>query len=183
MSITPEQAMSWEAQLERLRKHAADTSEYATRYTNLVIAAGFAAFFAVWSAFIPHLPRWATLLTGSLIGAALILFIAWTVYQAWENGLSAKRTAAALLGATQQNFSARWDAVTKAERLAILRIYTLWPWIFLPTVALGLSAAVLLAGFGLFGAAGLLTPAVAPACLKSVVVSPATHVARPEKVP
>jgi hypothetical protein len=153
---TPEQAFA--------RRSATATEFYnnsvaqATRYTTVLIAAGFAAFFTVWNGFRPLLPTWVILLTGSLIGAALILFIAYEIYKAAVSSNLNSQMANALLGADATTFDTIMSTLSSMGNREGLRQARIWPWIFYPNVALGIGAAVLLVVFGLLGSTGLLKP-------------------------
>jgi len=48
-------------------------------YTNLIIVAGYAAFFTFWSTLKNDLPKWLYAVSGLLIVLSLLVFIAWEV--------------------------------------------------------------------------------------------------------
>ncbi|EFW79787.1 hypothetical protein AB9V61_15190 [Pseudomonas savastanoi pv. phaseolicola] len=49
----------------------------ASTYTNLILVAGYAGFFAFWSTLVAKLPSWVYALSGLLALLSLICFICW----------------------------------------------------------------------------------------------------------
>lgn len=145
-----------DARLEKLRAYYADVFERGQRYTGFLIAAGFAAFFTIWGGFRPIMPSWAILLTGAMIGTALILFIGYEIWKGRCMSIQAARLSAALLKATPATFDSIMAAENAISTRESLEANRLWPWVFYSTVVLGIGAAVLSALFGFLGAARLL---------------------------
>ena len=48
-------------------------------YNQVVVLAGYAAFFAVWSAVADEIPAWVLLLSGGLILCSVVIYVSWTV--------------------------------------------------------------------------------------------------------
>jgi hypothetical protein len=72
---------------ERLQVFYEATASYQSRmleassgYNQVVVLAGYAGFFAIWSATADDLPRWVVLLSGALMGVSLAVYVAWVVY-------------------------------------------------------------------------------------------------------
>lgn len=53
--------------------------EASSGYNQIVVLAGYAGFFAIWSATAIELPQWLVLLSGALMGFSLIVYVGWTV--------------------------------------------------------------------------------------------------------
>lgn len=53
--------------------------EASSSYNQIVVLAGYAGFFTIWSATADDLPRWLVLLSGALMGISLIVYVGWTV--------------------------------------------------------------------------------------------------------
>lgn len=52
-------------------------------YTNLIMVAGYAGYFAFWSTMVTKLPQWIFALCGLLMTISLTLFIAWEIIKAF----------------------------------------------------------------------------------------------------
>ena len=110
-------------------------------YTNLIMVAGYAGYFAFWSTLVTKMPQWVFALCGLLMTLTLTLFIAWEIIKAFWTGryfhqvqeiLGKPRGSRTLseLQAVGSKFSAkgrRW-----------------WIWFFATSVITGLSAATVL---------------------------------------
>jgi hypothetical protein len=114
-------------------------------YTNLIIVAGYAAFFTFWSTLKNDLPGWLYAISGLLIVLSLLIFIAWEVTKMiWsavslrniERRLTSRPPEADVIFKFQQEINA-------FER----RINRLWIWFLVPTVTLGLASGLCLVAF------------------------------------
>lgn len=54
--------------------------EASSSYNQIVVLAGYAGFFTIWSAMSNALPRWLILFTGGLMAISLIVYVSWTVF-------------------------------------------------------------------------------------------------------
>lgn len=53
--------------------------EASSGYNQVVVLAGYAGFFTIWSAVRTDIPHWLLLISGALMGFSLIVYVAWTV--------------------------------------------------------------------------------------------------------
>jgi hypothetical protein len=72
---------------QRLQTYYEATASYQSRlleasssYNQVVVLAGYAGFFTIWSTVRTDVPHWLLLLSGGLMGLSLIVYVAWTVY-------------------------------------------------------------------------------------------------------
>ena len=72
---------------ERLQAYYEATASYQTRileassgYNQVVVLAGYAGFFTIWSAVREDIPHWLLLVSGLLMAASLIVYVGWTVW-------------------------------------------------------------------------------------------------------
>ncbi|MBA1196919.1 hypothetical protein G7011_07350 [Pseudomonas plecoglossicida] len=110
-------------------------------YTNLVMVAGYAGYFAFWSTMVTKLPQWIFALCGLLMTISLTLFIAWEIIKAFWTGRylhqvqkilgnpRGRQTLSELqiLGSTFSAKGRKW-----------------WAWFFATSVITGISAASVL---------------------------------------
>jgi len=110
-------------------------------YTNLIMVAGYAGYFAFWSTLVTKLPQWIFALCGLLMTLSLTLFISWEIIKAFWTGrylhqvqkiLGKPRGRQTLsevqtLGSTFSAKGRRW-----------------WIWFFATSVITGISAASVL---------------------------------------
>jgi hypothetical protein len=54
--------------------------EASSGYNQVVVLAGYAGFFTIWSAVRDDVPHWLLLISGALMGVSLIIYVAWTVW-------------------------------------------------------------------------------------------------------
>lgn len=52
-------------------------------YTNLIMVAGYAGYFAFWSTLVAKIPQWTFAVCGLLITVSLTIFIAWEIIKAF----------------------------------------------------------------------------------------------------
>lgn len=119
--------------------------EQSSTYNQVIILAGYAAFFAVWSTMADEVPRWAMLLSGASIIVSVIVYVGWTIA-----GMVFMKTfhedMAKAIGLGPEGFLAR---VQSAESRMLARRPKLMRW-WAPVViisgGLGLVAASVLSG-------------------------------------
>jgi hypothetical protein len=114
-------------------------------YTNLVIAAGYAAFFAFWSTLKNELPSWLYAISGLFIILSLIIFIVWELMKMVWSAIAFRRIEARLASHTPDaDIMIKWQQeLTSFDR----RIGKLWIWFLIPTVVFGLTSALCLVAF------------------------------------
>ncbi len=113
-------------------------------YTNLIIVAGYAAFFTFWSTIKNDLPEWLFSVSGLLIIISLIIFIAWEVTKMVLGALNFRKVEHYLTNSTGS------DAINKYHKSISTfdrKMSRIWIWFFIPTVALGLASGFCLVGF------------------------------------
>lgn len=172
MNIDPQQLNRWsqnvEKNLNELTKHVNDlrkfqlTIEYkqqlqaahdlisklhsqSVSYTNLILVAGYAAFFTLWSQLNDKLPPFIFNLAGLLIVASLLCFISWEVTKMIWGNLSIRRVQKELDSAPPgPNTMAKFqEALTSFDK----KSGKIWVWFLFPTIAFGVGAGLLLLGF------------------------------------
>lgn len=128
-------------QVEALIQLQEKQMSHQASYTNLIMVAGYAGYFAFWSTLVTKMPQWVFALCGLLMTLSLTLFIAWEIIKAFWTGryfhqvqkiLDKSRGLQTLseLKTVGKKFSAkgrRW-----------------WIWFFATSVITGLSAAMVL---------------------------------------
>jgi hypothetical protein len=118
----------------------------AAAYENIIIAAGYVAFFSVWAATAEHLTRTAVLWSGGLISISLIAYVMWHVLQ-----MSVRlKTQPAFGKIVQDNpapdeFLRRWQEVETQQNKDSIIMLRVWPYFFLTSLVTGLAGGVLLA--------------------------------------
>ena len=114
----------------------------ATAYANVVIIAGYAAFFTLWSSMKDKLPDTAMFTTAILMSLSVILFILFEVYKMIASSFYFRR----LSKLFEQNKDAQFVITEFQEdgRKFDLQMSRIWVFVFVPTLVLGLSAASIL---------------------------------------
>lgn len=140
---------------DRLIQHASDTFGYAATYDNAVIIAGYAAFFALWAGSASDIDRFARLVTVSIMGVSLMLYICWQFIQMLtRQRFEHKRVGIFSHSADPSRFNTEWLANEQAHGVAQMQVMRFWPFFFFPSAALGLLAGVILAYNALAAAFG-----------------------------
>lgn len=114
-------------------------------YTNFIIAAGYAAFFALWAGMAKDVAASERLMSGGLIGVSLISFIAWELVKAVSVMGEGTILSSAIWSATSRSDLA--SKVENAEREIISRdlmLHAFWPISFGISVLTGLLGASVL---------------------------------------
>jgi cbb3-type cytochrome oxidase subunit 3 len=131
---------------DKLIQHVADTYSYASVYDNAIIVGGFAAFFALWGGTSGDIARFPRLVTVSLMGLALLLYITWHMLQMLaRQKFEHERAGAFALMNDPQAFNERYIDIDQRQAIAFQRILRLWPFIFVPSVVFGFAGGGLLA--------------------------------------
>ena len=114
-------------------------------YSNFILAAGYAAFFALWTGVAADIDKPSRLLSGALLGASLITFIVWELLKAYETALEGDRLHRAI-----------WDSTSREELAAMTRtlesdlatrsviLNNLWPMMFIFSSLTGLVGGIVL---------------------------------------
>lgn len=135
-----------------LREFYQETAHYqqqmydaSSTYNQVIVLAGYAAFFGVWSAFSNEIPKWVMLLSGGLILVSVIVYVGWIV----ANMLMIKTGNDRIIRQIEGGLVGFRERTLEAERQnvrAVLKMMRFWK----PVVAIAggsaLIGSVLLAG-------------------------------------
>jgi hypothetical protein len=112
-------------------------------YNNVVMTAGYAGIFAIWSLTKEYLPIHAAAVIAILTGISLILFVGWTIYGMI---LRAQPTIdfAKIVDKKPGDFINSLSALETADNNRVLKAAKLWMYIFVPTAVTGFAGALLL---------------------------------------
>jgi predicted neutral ceramidase superfamily lipid hydrolase len=120
----------------------------AVAYTNVIIIAGYVAFFAIWNTMKANMSRPEMLLTAFCMTFSLVFFVFWEVTKMIINSKSVTGLMK-VLNAPPQEFDKRLAEQQKADQRLNVRLMKYWIIILALTVVPGLVAgAVLLVSFG-----------------------------------
>ncbi len=114
-----------------------------TAYNQLIIFAGYAAFFGVWSAVKSDISRWILLGSGAAMLISLIIFIGWTVfgmYQLQTDNLKTLKT----FSEGVDGFEDRYRAALASGLQDTGWINRFWKWVVIASGSIGFVAASLL---------------------------------------
>jgi hypothetical protein len=130
---------------DRFIQYHADVYGYAQQYDNTIVLAGYAAFFGLWAGVHNDVTQLARLVTVMLMGTSLIFYIAWHLLQMITRQKYEFRRADLFSFASDlQRFNKAWEDNQKEAALAQAKIIRLWPFIFVPSVALGFLGGIIL---------------------------------------
>jgi hypothetical protein len=114
-------------------------------YDNTVILAGYAAFFTLWVGVNHDVSSMCRLVTVSLMGLSLILYLGWQISQMIIRQMFEFQKADLFsISGDAEQFNLQWSQLDIAHAHAQAKIVRLWPWVFVPSLVLGLSAAIVL---------------------------------------
>jgi ferric-dicitrate binding protein FerR (iron transport regulator) len=114
-------------------------------YTNLVIAAGYAAYFTLWSTLKSDLPNRLYSLSGLMITLSLLIFMSWEITKMIWSAVAFHNIEKRLASR-----SASPEAVTKWQQEILSfdrQVSRVWIWFLVPTILFGLSSSLCLIGF------------------------------------
>ncbi|AJF49001.1 TPA: hypothetical protein ACGJ7L_002302 [Pseudomonas aeruginosa] len=117
----------------------------ASNYTNLIMVAGYAGLFGLWSTLVGRLPQWLYALCGLLALLSLLLFVSWEIIKMVWGSLYVKRTNRIIT--TVARGKKPMDMYQAAMSLYNVKMHKVWLWFFVPTVVLGVGAGLLLVGY------------------------------------
>lgn len=144
---------------ETLLSFQTKSLEQSSTYNQVIILAGYAAFFAVWSTVSSEIPRWALLVSGGLIVISVIVYVAWTVANMILLKTYQESTAAALA----QGFDDFFPRLQQVDGKFLTKRQRIMRW-WLPVVAV--------AGFSALFAAGILASTSLVAVIEQTSQSP-----------
>ena len=115
-------------------------------YTNFIIAAGYAAFFALWVDVAPDIDREARLLSGGLMAISLVAFIVWELVKAVGVMQEGDRIATAIWRSKSRSELAQRTREAQSQiNVADIKREELWPAFFITSTLTGFIAGVVLA--------------------------------------
>ncbi len=133
-----------EKQIEALLQLNEKLLSHAVNYTNLILVAGYAGFFAFWASLSDKIPAWMFSLSGFLILLSLVLFIAWEIIKSVWQAFHMRRIGKILAGQKGPKIIAQYEAAFASYQIKTTAV---WVFFLVPTVVTGLGAAFCLIGF------------------------------------
>ncbi|WP_444624287.1 hypothetical protein [Halomonas sp. AOP27-A1-34] len=132
--------MQSKQQLDNVKEIVAQVYKDSNSYSNVIIAAGYVGFFALWSSLKEDLPMWAILSSGALILTSLLIFISFEVYKMCSSSLGLRRVANGL-SRPNQNTLAEIQRIQTQMSINNARV---WIFTVIPTVITGVGAGLIL---------------------------------------
>ncbi|MGJ7547601.1 hypothetical protein [Pseudomonas alloputida] len=126
----------------------------ATAYTNLIMVAGYAGYFAFWSTLAGKIPTWLFNACGLAITVSLTLFISWEIVKMFWGAKHMRKTQAILGKRAHPNVLVEFE---KAFQDFNSRTQRVWLVFLVPTVVSGIAAACLLIGYFCLSLAGVIS--------------------------
>ncbi|WP_449431034.1 hypothetical protein [Pseudomonas putida] len=126
----------------------------ATAYTNLIMAAGYAGYFAFWSTLSAKIPIWLFNTCGLSITVSLSLFITWEIVKMFWSAKHMRATQAILAKRPSQEVVAEFEKAFQSFNALTQKV---WIVFLVPTVLSGMTAACLLIGYFCLSVAGVIS--------------------------
>lgn len=121
------------------------TFSTAAAYDNAVMLGGYVAFFALWGGVEQSLPQVCRLLTVGLMSISLMCYIGWNIMQMLTRQFYEFQCASILKNANDPpRFNAEWVKAGQDFEIKSARLMRFWPFLFVPAVVLGFTAAGLI---------------------------------------
>ncbi|WP_152031520.1 hypothetical protein [Pseudomonas putida] len=128
----------------------------ANAYTNLIMVAGYAGYFAFWSTLSGKIPNWLFNACGLAITLSLTLFITWEIVKMFWSAKHMRATQAILAKRPHANVISEFEKAFQDFSTCSQKV---WLVFLVPTVVSGMSAACLLLGYFCLSLAGVISPA------------------------
>lgn len=125
----------------------------ANAYTNLIMVAGYAGYFAFWSTLSGKIPTWLFNACGLGITFSLTLFITWEIVKMFWSAKHMRATQAILAKRAHPNVITEFE---KSFQDFSARSQKIWIVFLVPTVVSGITAASLLIGYFCLSLAGVI---------------------------
>ena len=141
------EARSRDARLNRLVARHGEVMGKARDYTNIIIVAGYVAFFTLWAGIADDLDVLVRCLTAGLLGLSLVVFVGWEIA-----GMVIRVIAERPFGELDPtdhypgDFEERWDRAMAVSIRMQRQYITAWPWVLGVSAGPGLAGGALLAG-------------------------------------
>jgi hypothetical protein len=130
-------------QINAIKEIVTHTYSRSAAYTNLILVAGYAAFFTIWKTMKPDLNKVLILSSGLLVLVSALLFVVSEVYGMFARTLHFRKLQKKLAQEPSPTFV---QEVQTAEQEFEAKAFRIWLVVFIPTVLLGVSGGLLLAG-------------------------------------
>jgi len=114
----------------------------AQAYTNVVLSAGYAGFFAIWSFLKPDLSKGETFWSALLVSVSLTAFILWEVYQSFYRSRSILGLAETVKDPSR--FQAAIEKYKREEHSRVLSLKRVWVVAFSLAVVTGFGGILVL---------------------------------------
>lgn len=149
--IDHELARARDVRLSRLIARHHEQQTKAKEYTNLIIVAGYAAFFTLLAAVGADIGPRARCASAVLIAVSLMGFICWEVVGMWLRAQTDAKFDELIAPRIEfpAGFEERWDMAVGEVTVDYHRYRAVWPWVLSFVVVTGLSGAAILAGAAL----------------------------------
>ncbi len=112
-------------------------------YTNIIIFAGYAGLFSVWTLTKENLVHWQVLIVGLLTIISLMIFICFELYGAWLRGTQLKDWLDQL-SKTQSEDNSSIDDFNKKLNAQNTTYLKIWPYFFFSSAITAIIAAIIL---------------------------------------
>ncbi|HFL7940781.1 TPA: hypothetical protein ACG5DM_003859 [Pseudomonas putida] len=126
----------------------------ANAYTNLIMVAGYAGYFAFWSTLAGKIPTWLFNTCGLAITLSLTLFITWEIVKMFWGAKHMRATQAILAKRPHASVISEFE---KAFQDFNARSQKVWIVFLVPTVISGITAGGLLIGYFCLSLAGVIS--------------------------
>jgi hypothetical protein len=133
-----------EKRIENVIKITAALYDKAAAYNNLIIIAGYAAFFAVWANVKTYLGQREMFYAALFMTISLVCFVVWETTKMFITAKTLNTLRTAVLGASPEHFNRRLQELQKAEARLLLKFMYIWYFVLAICVGFGLLAAALL---------------------------------------
>ncbi|MGQ7817250.1 hypothetical protein ACUTAH_16550 [Metapseudomonas furukawaii] len=139
-----QQSYEVDKQIEAIQQLNEKIVSSSVNYTNFILAAGYAGFFAFWATLSERIPAGIYALTGLLILLSLVLFIGWEIIKMVWGAVHMRRISTLLAGQKGPHIVAQYEAAYASYQQ---RTHAVWVFFLVPTVVTGLGAAFALIAF------------------------------------
>lgn len=131
--------------LTRIISHSYDR---AAAYTNLIILAGYAGMFTLWSFTKDYLNETIEIFIALMVGASLFIFCAWEVYKMiYSSRLIKKQAELVMEPLAPKEFQQRSEAITLSVNRDNIKLHNQWLFVLTVTIILGFGGASILMGY------------------------------------
>ncbi len=130
--------MNDDAVLEQVTERVLRQWDKMTSYTNLVLVAGYAAFFATWTQAEPFLSEFWFVAAGLLASLSVVIFITFEIAKVYLTSQALKKMSEAVV----QNRAVFFQEMQNIEKIEAKQI-NYWVWSFWPTVVTGYAAGLI----------------------------------------